>query len=187
MRAKLVGWVYSVHSKYSTSHDTIFSAVHIIDRFLAVESIEKNQLQLVGAAALVLASKFEGPAEKMLDVDEVPHLTKQLYTTNEAVKMEWRISSALNWKFNCPTTYDFVRNFLISTAQPTNIAKSSMYLCERMLQEYSLLEYGAPIIASAAICLSRGSFKLEPRWVSTRFFAVRCSALLLQTPSCRPH
>jgi cyclin A len=105
MRSVLVEWLYDVTQKYATGPDILFSAIHIIDRFLAVEPINRNKLQLLGSVALVLASKYEGPARLEIEITQVTPLTLGAYTTNEAVEMEWTIATVLEWRFNCPHVF----------------------------------------------------------------------------------
>jgi hypothetical protein len=58
----------NVYTSFNTPHplqeyklvsDTLFLAVSYIDRFLSVQNVPRQQLQLVGVASLLLASKNE--------------------------------------------------------------------------------------------------------------------------------
>jgi len=61
MRAVLVDWLVEVQVQLKLLQETLLSAISIVDRFLAVEgrSVTRSKLQLVGVAAMFLASKVE--------------------------------------------------------------------------------------------------------------------------------
>ena len=59
MRAILVDWLVEVHTKFELSPETFYLTINIIDRFLAVKTIARRELQLVGISAMLTASKYE--------------------------------------------------------------------------------------------------------------------------------
>jgi len=59
MRAILVDWLIDVHSKFELSPETLYLTINIIDRFLAVKTVPRRELQLVGISAMLMASKYE--------------------------------------------------------------------------------------------------------------------------------
>lgn len=56
MRAILVDWLVVVGEKYKLQNETLYLAVNYIDRFLSSMSVHREKLQLVGTAAMLLAS-----------------------------------------------------------------------------------------------------------------------------------
>lgn len=59
MRTILVDWLVEVSEEYRLNGETLYLAVNYIDRFLSFMSVVRAKLQLVGATAILLASKFE--------------------------------------------------------------------------------------------------------------------------------
>lgn len=59
MRAILVDWLIDVHSKFDLSLETLYLTINIIDRFLAIKTVPRRELQLVGVSAMLMASKYE--------------------------------------------------------------------------------------------------------------------------------
>lgn len=59
MRATLVDWLVLVHTKYEFSLETLYLTINIIDRFHALQSVPRKELQLVGITAMLMASKYE--------------------------------------------------------------------------------------------------------------------------------
>lgn len=59
MRAILVDWLVDVHRKFDLSVETLYLTINIIDRFLAIKTVPRRELQLVGISAMLMASKYE--------------------------------------------------------------------------------------------------------------------------------
>lgn len=56
MRTILVDWLIEVAEEYKLHAETLFLAVSYVDRFLSSMSVVRGKLQLVGTAALLIAS-----------------------------------------------------------------------------------------------------------------------------------
>ncbi len=48
-----------VHLKFDLMQETLYLMVTLLDRYLSQATIKKNEMQLVGLTALLLASKYE--------------------------------------------------------------------------------------------------------------------------------
>ncbi len=59
MRTILVDWLVEVHKRFKLVQESLYLAVHILDRFLDVYPIARAKLQLVGLGCLLVASKYE--------------------------------------------------------------------------------------------------------------------------------
>lgn len=59
MRGILVDWLVDVHKKFGLKDETLFFTVNLLDRFLAKRRTHRRELQLVGVATMLIASKFE--------------------------------------------------------------------------------------------------------------------------------
>lgn len=56
MRRILVDWLVEVADEYKLHTETLYLAVNYIDRFLSYMSVVRGKLQLVGTAAMFIAS-----------------------------------------------------------------------------------------------------------------------------------
>ena len=56
MRRILVDWLVEVAEEYQLRAETLYLAVNFLDRFLSCMSVLRGKLQLVGTAAILLAS-----------------------------------------------------------------------------------------------------------------------------------
>ena len=60
MRQILTDWMVQVGRRFRLLNDTLFLAVAYMDRYLQrTETVEKSQMQLIGIACMMLASKNE--------------------------------------------------------------------------------------------------------------------------------
>lgn len=59
MRAILVDWMVEVQENFEFNHETLYLAVKLTDMYLSRVNIEIEMLQLVGASAVFIASKFD--------------------------------------------------------------------------------------------------------------------------------
>lgn len=59
MRTLLVDWMVEVQETFELNHETLYLAVKIVDLYLSKVTIQKEKLQLLGAAALFMACKYD--------------------------------------------------------------------------------------------------------------------------------
>lgn len=59
MRMLVVDWMVEVQETFELNHETLYLAVKVLDSYLGQKVILKDNLQLLGAAALFIASKYD--------------------------------------------------------------------------------------------------------------------------------
>jgi len=59
MRSILIDWLIEVHQKFELNQETLYLTINIVDRYLAVTTTSRRELQLVGMSAMLIASKYE--------------------------------------------------------------------------------------------------------------------------------
>lgn len=59
MRTLLVDWMVEVQETFELNHETLYLAVKIVDIYLGKLVVNKERLQLLGAAALFMACKYD--------------------------------------------------------------------------------------------------------------------------------
>lgn len=59
MRSILVDWMVEIQENFELNHETLYLAVKLTDIYLSRGKVDKDVLQLVGAAAVFIASKFD--------------------------------------------------------------------------------------------------------------------------------
>ncbi|RZC65043.1 hypothetical protein C5167_008726 [Papaver somniferum] len=142
MRGILINWLIEVHYKFDLMPETLFLMVVLFDRFLSVFPIKKNDMQLVGLTALLLASKYEDfwhPKEKLI-------LKKLLF------------------RLNTPTPYVFMLRFLKASQSDAKVEKLAFYLIELCLVEYESLKFKPSLLCASAIYIARCTLHETPAW-----------------------
>lgn len=59
MREKLIDWMVHVQESFSLNHETLYYSVKYLDLFLNKKIIKRDNLQLLGAGAMLVACKFD--------------------------------------------------------------------------------------------------------------------------------
>ncbi|XP_022141694.1 cyclin-A1-1 [Momordica charantia] len=172
MRAILIDWLVEVAEEYRLVPDTLYLTVNYIDRYLSGNSMDRQRLQLLGVACMMIASKYEEICAPQ--VEEFCYITDNTYFKEEVLQMESSVLNYLKFEMTAPTAKCFLRRF-VRAAQSATDEVSSMqleclanFLAELSLLEYSMLCYTPSLIAASAIFLAK--FMLLPNerpWNST--------------------
>lgn len=171
MRAILVDWLVEVAEEYRLVPDTLYLTVNYIDRYLSGNMMNRQRLQLLGVACMMIAAKYEEICAPQ--VEEFCYITDNTYFKEEVLEMESSVLNYLKFEMTAPTAKCFLRRF-VRAAQGINEVPSMQlecmanYIAELSLLEYSMLCYAPSLIAASAIFLAK--FILLPSkrpWNST--------------------
>ncbi|XP_022772336.1 cyclin-A1-4-like isoform X2 [Durio zibethinus] len=163
MRAILIDWLVEVTEEYRLVPETLFLTVNYIDRYLSGNSINRQQLQLLGVACMMIASKYEEICAPQ--VEEFCYVTDNTYCKDEILEMESAVLNYLKFEMTVPTARFFLRQF-VHAAQMINQVQSmqfeclASYIAELSLLEYTMLHYAPSQIAASAAFLAK--FILSP-------------------------
>ncbi|KAM6178617.1 cyclin-A1 [Rhynchocyon petersi] len=153
MRAILVDWLVEVAEEYKLREETLYLAVNFLDRFLSCMSVLRGKLQLVGTAAILLASKYEEiyPPE----VDEFVYITDDTYTKRQLLRMEQLLLKVLSFDLTVPTTNQFLLQYLRREEMCHRTQNLAKYMAElSLLDTDPFLKYLPSLIAAAAFSLA---------------------------------
>lgn len=153
MRAILVDWLVEVGEEYKLQNETLYLAVNYIDRFLSSMSVLRGKLQLVGTAAMLLASKFEEiyPPE----VAEFVYITDDTYTKKQVLRMEHLVLKVLSFDLAAPTINQFLTQYVLNHSVGKQVECLAMYLSELSLVDSEpFLKYLPSQTAAAAYILA---------------------------------
>jgi len=153
MRQILVDWLVEVSEEYKLQTETLHLAVNYIDRFLSLMSVQRSKLQLVGTAAMFIASKYEEIYPP--DVSEFVYITDDTYTKRQVLRMEHLVIKVLEFELGSPTMHLFASKMSIMAGSCERTTSLSMYLVELALMNAEFLNWRASMVAAAAVALSR--------------------------------
>ena len=125
-------------------------------------TITRSKLQLVGVAAMFLASKVEevyAPA-----CSDFVYITDHAYTEDAIKQMEMKILQTLKFNLFEPLSLHFLRRY--SKAGDVDVLQHSLakFAIELALVEYELVPVPGSKLAASALCLSL--MLLEPQVIS---------------------
>ncbi|KAL3641240.1 Cyclin-A1-1 [Castilleja foliolosa] len=171
MRAILIDWLVEVAEEYRLVPDTLYLTVNYIDRYLSGNLMDRQRLQLLGVACMMIASKYEEICAPQ--VEEFCYITDNTYFKEEVLEMESNVLNYLKFEMTAPTVKCFLRRF-VRAAQGLNEAPLlqleclANYVAELSLLEYNMLCFAPSLIAASSIFLAK--FILLPSrspWDST--------------------
>nr|CAD1840770.1 unnamed protein product [Ananas comosus var. bracteatus] len=177
MRAILIDWLIEVHYKFELMEETLFLTVNVIDRFLALQTVVRKKLQLVGVTAMLLACKYEEVSVPV--VDDLVLICDRAYTRGEVLEMERLMVNTLQFNMSVPTPYVFMRRFL-KAAQSDKKSSYHFFLIELSLVEYQMLKFRPSHLAAAAIYTAQSTLSGS----STGAKLVRCTPCTQKSNFC---
>jgi len=160
MRTILVDWLVEVGEEYKLQTETLYLAVSYIDRFLSYMSVQRAKLQLVGTAAMFIASKYEEIYPP--DVGEFVYITDDTYNKRQVLRMEHLVLKVLGFDLSGPTANVFLSQMCQWSKSPEKVQHLAMYLCElSLLDGETFLTYQPSQVAAASLCLARHALSRE--------------------------
>ncbi|XP_069832925.1 cyclin-A2 [Dendropsophus ebraccatus] len=160
MRAILVDWLVEVGEEYKLQNETLYLAVNYIDRFLSSMSVLRGKLQLVGTAAMLLASKFEEiyPPE----VAEFVYITDDTYNKKQVLKMEHLVLKVLSFDLASPTILQYLNQYFRLQPVTQKVESLCLYLGELSLIDADpFLRYLPSVTAAAAFVIANYTINEE--------------------------
>ncbi|KAJ2843371.1 B-type cyclin, partial [Coemansia brasiliensis] len=127
-RAILVEWLVQVHLRFNLLPETLYLCINFVDRFLSIKEISINKIQLVGAVALLLASKYE--EMHVPSIKDIEYMVENNFTEDEILRAERYILRMLNFDLGWPGPLSFLRR--VSKADEYDVATRTLakYLIE---------------------------------------------------------
>ncbi|KAL6965562.1 hypothetical protein U1Q18_036614 [Sarracenia purpurea var. burkii] len=155
-------WIMEVHLKFDLMQETLYLTITLLDRYLSLVTIKKNELQLVGLTALLLASKYEDFWHpRVLDLISI---SAESYTRDQMLRMEKAILKKLKFRLNAPTPYVFMLKFLRAALSDTKLEHLAFYLIELCLVEYEALKFKPSLLCASTIYVARCTLRKIPAW-----------------------
>ncbi|KAH8315327.1 hypothetical protein KR074_009791 [Drosophila pseudoananassae] len=160
MRSILIDWLVEVSEEYKLDTETLYLSVSYLDRFLSHMAVVRNKLQLVGTAAMYIASKYEEIYPP--DVSEFVFLTDDSYTKAQVLRMEQVILKILSFDLCTPSAYVFINTYAVMCEMPERLKYLSLYISELSLMEgETYLQYLPSVMSSASLALARHILGME--------------------------
>lgn len=162
MRGILIDWLIEVHLKFKLVPETLYLTVNLIDRYLEIEQVKRDKLQLVGVTAMLIACKYEEiyPPE----VKDFVYITDNAYTKQEIMDMEYLMLKKFNFNVTVISSFRFLERFNKLSQDSESMFYLAQYMLELALVEYKMIKYKPSMLASGAIYLAHKIMNKPDAW-----------------------
>jgi cyclin B len=139
MRQILVDWLVEVHLKFKLLPETLFLTVNLIDRFTKFKQVKRNDYQLLGVTAMLVACKYEEIYAP--EIRDFIYMTDKAYSKEQILLMERDILQTLDFNITAPSPYRFLERFIKLSGSDDLIMNFSRYMIELTLIETSMYKW----------------------------------------------
>ncbi|KAI5960666.1 CLB2 [Candida pseudojiufengensis] len=162
MRSILVDWLVEMHLKFRLLPESLFLAINIMDRFMSIEIVQIDKLQLLATGSLFIAAKYEEVFSP--SIKNYSFFTDGSYTEEEILQAEKYILTILNFDLNYPNPMNFLRR--ISKADDYDVQSRTLgkYLLEITIIDYKFIGIKPSLCCASAMYLSRLILGKKPVW-----------------------
>lgn len=155
-RRELAIWMHDVCRAEECQPDIFPLSIIIVDRFLSFVKTKRTHLQLLGAVALLLASKLRQTSQ--IPAKHLIYYTQDLITLDELKTWELFVLTTLKWDLTLITPVDYLdilmrRMELTDEKLACNIEEEALRLIVECCFDYKYSLYPPSMIARA--CLLR--------------------------------
>nr|XP_012230596.1 PREDICTED: G1/S-specific cyclin-D2 [Linepithema humile] len=116
MRKIVAEWMLEVCEEQKCQDEVFPLSMNYVDRFLSICPIRKSQLQLLGTACLLLASKLRETSP--LTAEVLVFYTDNSITLDDLWRWEQLVVSKLKWELSAVTPGDFLMHILSRLPMP---------------------------------------------------------------------
>jgi hypothetical protein len=155
VRHILVDWIVDVTARYRFCDETLHLAIALFDRYLAVKPVARGDVQLVGIAALFLATKYEEIYPP--DVHDLVAMAAHTYTKEDILHTERQIFMKLAFRVTIPSSFAFAQAVMAEQdPMPTPLQRHMVaFLLEAALHTHVYGQLRPSLTACAAVFIAR--------------------------------
>ncbi|XP_014354693.1 G1/S-specific cyclin-D3 [Papilio machaon] len=156
MRRLVAEWMLEVCEDQSCQEEVFPLAMSYLDRFLSTCAVGKSQLQLLGTACLLLASKLREPGSRGLPADLLVFYTANSITLSDLCSWELLVLSKLKWDVAGVTAHDFLPLLLARLPLPAlvntdMVQRHAQTFIALAARDYEFTLYSASTLACCSI------------------------------------
>lgn len=152
MRSLLVDWMVEIQESFELNHETLYLGVKLVDTYLSRMSVSKEMLQLVGAGAMFIASKYDERIPP--SSDDFLYICDGAYSKRELIRMEINILKVCGFELGVPISYRFLRRYARCAKVSMPVLTLARYILELSLMDYATVTVRDSKLAAAALYLA---------------------------------
>jgi len=155
MRPYLIDFLIEAHAAFSLLPETLFLTVNLLDRYCSKRVVYKQHYQLVGCAALLIASKYGDKKDRVPQINELNNMCCGLYDAGMFTQMEMHVLNTLDWNIGHPTVDLFTQLIVAEERDSAEVEHMAAYICEIALYHRDFVSTKPSIMARASLALAR--------------------------------
>lgn len=170
MRAILVDWLVEVQESFELNHETLYTAVKLMDLYLSKVFVTKEELQLVGATACLIACKIDERIPPSLD--DFVYVCDDAYSRQEIMAKERDMIETVDYDVGYPLSYRFLRRYGRVCQVTMPVLTLARYILETSLMEYKFnVQLSESLLAAATLALAMKVQNIdESEWMAPLTF-----------------
>uniref|UniRef100_A0AAV1T175 Cyclin-like domain-containing protein n=1 Tax=Peronospora matthiolae TaxID=2874970 RepID=A0AAV1T175_9STRA len=156
-RLRVCRWMFETAREFDLQMDTVFTALHFLDQYLSVHSVDRGTLQLLSMICMWTASKMREGRPILLE--EMALMCERKFTRAQMVDAEAQLVRLVKFRFNPPNIFTMARDFVNELPfeedkdRRANCVASVFNVLERVAEDMSLLDCSVSSLAKAAVQL----------------------------------
>jgi G2/mitotic-specific cyclin-B, other len=162
MRSILIDWIIEVHHQFKLKVESLFLTVNLIDRYLEKMTVTKDNLQLVGVSAMLIACKYEEIWPPL--IKDYIHISDNAYNKEQIMAMETSMLNELDFNINFVSSQNFLERFVQISNTDKITADLAEYMIEIALLDYSSIHIKPSYLAMSALYLAKKIMKSKEPW-----------------------
>ena len=155
MRPYLLDFLTEAHSAFGLLPETLFLTINLLDRYCSKRIVYKKHYQLVGCAALLIASKYGDRKERVPMIRELKNMCGSQYDEDMFTQMEWHVLQTLGWVIGHPTIDSFLQIALDGANYDSEVEHMACYISEIALFHKEFVSKRPSDMARASLTLAR--------------------------------
>jgi len=126
-RSTIVQWIINLHWGFDLSDETLYLAILLLDRYISIVPVSKEEFQPLSSVCIILASKFEDV--NYITIEDLSKITG--ITSRELYLEEIKVLKTLSYKLVIPTVFYFIdclsRKFNVSSTKCLHYARIALF------------------------------------------------------------
>lgn len=159
MRPYLIDFLVELHNQWRLQPECLYLTINIIDRYLSRRVVFKKHFQLVGCAALWIATKFEDSKDHVPLVREFYEMCCTSYDQVAFLQMESHILTTIGWVVGHPTGESWLKLHLTHSNSQLNdhpqVAATARFILEYTLYLHNFIDTRPSVLAWGSLILAR--------------------------------
>jgi len=138
---------------------------YIIDAYLYREVVNRDNLQLLGITAMLIASKYEEIYAP--ETSDFVYISDGAYSKRQILELESAVLSKLAFKLTTPLSLQFLRRFSKVAGSDYSVHTLCKYILEVMLLDCNIHSFQPSLIAASSVYIARKMTGCTRLWDDT--------------------